>query len=263
MGNPAGSFIWYELMTSDADAAMAFYGAVVGWAISPRVIGAEPDYRHITRRDGGHNGGVLQITPEIEARGVMPAWFPYLSVTDVDRAVKEIVADGGHKVMEMTIPEGHIALVSDPQSVPFYVMAPVPPADRPDAASDVFSPTEPQHVRWNELASPNLAAARSFYSRHFGFAFNNSMPMGPLGDYCFIEHHGQVLGAIMQQPEGSGPALWLPYIGVPSIAVAKAALESHGGTVLAGPMEVPGGDWIVVATDPQGARFGLVGPKGE
>jgi predicted enzyme related to lactoylglutathione lyase len=27
--------------------------------------------------------------------------------------------------------------------------------------------------------------------------------------------------------------------------------------------QVPGGDWVVIATDPQGARFGIVGPKGE
>jgi len=26
-------------------------------------------------------------------------------------------------------------------------------------------------------------------------------------------------------------------------------------------MQVPGGEWILVAADPQGAKFGLVGPK--
>ena len=30
MGNPVGSFIWYELLTSDIDGAAAFYKAVVG-----------------------------------------------------------------------------------------------------------------------------------------------------------------------------------------------------------------------------------------
>ena len=32
---PAGSFIWYELMTPDPAAAKAFYDAVVGWDIEP------------------------------------------------------------------------------------------------------------------------------------------------------------------------------------------------------------------------------------
>ena len=30
---PPGDFIWYELMTPDADGAKAFYDAVVGWDI--------------------------------------------------------------------------------------------------------------------------------------------------------------------------------------------------------------------------------------
>ena len=34
MGNPKGDFIWYELLTSDADAAQRFYCDVVGWKVS-------------------------------------------------------------------------------------------------------------------------------------------------------------------------------------------------------------------------------------
>jgi uncharacterized protein len=35
-----GSFIWYELMSTDPDAATRFYGAVVGWTVPP-----SPQYR--------------------------------------------------------------------------------------------------------------------------------------------------------------------------------------------------------------------------
>jgi predicted enzyme related to lactoylglutathione lyase len=35
------------------------------------------------------------------------------------------------------------------------------------------------------------------------------------------------------------------------------------GHEMMGPHEVPTGEWIVVATDPAGAAFGLTGPKGE
>jgi len=264
MSNPAGSFIWYELMTTDADAASAFYGAVIGWSVAPRDPAAPLDYRMISRSDGGFNGGLLQLDEEMQAKGARPAWLPYLHVTDVDAAVAGIIADGGRTLMpKMTIPQGTFAMVADPQGVPFYVMTPVPPPGRPEAKSDVFSPSEPQHVRWNELASPDLAEAKAFYCMNFDWEFNNSMPMGPLGDYCFIEHGGMVVGAIMQQAQAGQPALWLPYIGVPSAMAAKAAIEANGGTVMTGPHEVPGGDWIVVAQDPQGAAFGVVGPKGE
>jgi len=56
--NPKGDFIWYELMTPDAEGAKAFYDAVVGWNISegaPEFGG----YRMIGRSDGGNAGGVL------------------------------------------------------------------------------------------------------------------------------------------------------------------------------------------------------------
>ena len=264
MGNPPGSFIWYELMTTDADGASAFYHAVIGWTVSPRDAAAPLDYRFIGRSDGGMNGAVLQLSDEMREQGARPAWVPYLFVPDVDRAVAAILEDGGHLLMpKHIIPQGSFALASDPQGTPFYVMAPVPPPGKPEAKSDVFSVSEPQHVRWNELASPDLEGAKAFYAMHFGFEFNRSMPMGPMGDYCFIEHHGQTLGAIMQQQQAGQPPLWLPYIGVPSALAAKAAIAANGGRVLNGPMEVPGGEWIVVASDPAGALFGVVGPKGE
>jgi predicted enzyme related to lactoylglutathione lyase len=50
---------------------------------------------------------------------------------------------------------------------------------------------------------------------------------------------------------------------VPSVAAARRAIEAGGGSILLAPHEVPGGDWITVATDPQGAPFGVVGPRGE
>jgi predicted enzyme related to lactoylglutathione lyase len=87
--------------------------------------------------------------------------------------------------------------------------------------------------------------------------------MGALGDYCFIDHAGLRIGAIMQQPPQNAHAAWQFYFGVPSATAAKRAIEKGGGQVLNGPHEVPGGDWIVLAADPQGAPFGVVGPKGE
>jgi hypothetical protein len=46
---------------------------------------------------------------------------------------------------------------------------------------------------------------------------------------------------------------------VPSIAKAKETAETKGGSIRVGPMEVPGGDYIIIGTDPQGAEFALVG----
>jgi len=40
-----------------------------------------------------------------------------------------------------------------------------------------------------------------------------------------------------------------------------AAQATPGGKVIMGPMEVPGGDWIAIATDPQGAPFAVHSSK--
>jgi len=261
-----GSFIWYELMTTDATAAARFYGAVIGWQISDQ---ADPqaggmDYRMIGRSDGGNAGGVFQLRQEELSCGARPTWLGYLHVPSVDDAIKAIEADGGKSMMPaMDLPVGRIAMVTDPMGTPFYIMAPVPPPGKPEARSDVFDVSAAQRVRWNELASPDLARAKAFYAKHFGFEFKEVMPMGAMGDYCFIDHDGVRLGAIMQEPKPTPKAAWLFYFGVDSVAAAKKAILAGGGRVVHDAHEVPGGDWIVVATDPQGARFGVVGPRGE
>jgi predicted enzyme related to lactoylglutathione lyase len=190
--------------------------------------------------------------------------MPYLYVPDVDAEVAAIEAEGGKVQMRASdLPVGRIAMVLDPQGIPIYLMNPIPPAGAPaDARSDVFDPQAVQRVRWNELASRDQEGSMAFYARHFGFEFNDKMPMGEMGDYWFIDHHGQRLGAIMRK-NWDNAVMWDFYFGVPSATAAKRAIEANGGTVMSGPMEVPGGDWVVFATDPQGARFGVVGPKGE
>jgi predicted enzyme related to lactoylglutathione lyase len=265
MANPVGSFIWYELMTSDPDGAAAFYGDVVGWKIAahsdPQAGGI--DYRMIVRDDGGNAGGVLGLSPEMREGGARPCWLGYFYTPDVDVAVAAIVADGGKVQMPaMDLPVGRIAMVTDPGGVPFYVMNPIPPADAPkDAASDVYDRWTPQRVSWNELYAPDVDAAKAFYAKHFGFEYNDSMSMGDMGSYWFIDHGGETIGAMMTKPPFVPAGGWNFYIRVPSIEAAVPKVTSGGGKVTHGPMEVPGGDWIINGIDPQGAPFSLVGAK--
>ncbi len=266
MSNPAGSFIWYELMTTDSDAAAKFYGRVIGWNIGARpAAGGGQDYRMIGRSDGGFAGGVLKLTPDMLQHGARPTWLGYLHVKDVDTAARSIVDDGGKLLMpRMDLPVGKIAMVTDPLGTPFYIMTPVPPPGRPDAQSDVFDPVAPQRVHWNELASTDLARAKAFYGKHFDFRVDRTLSLGDMGDYCFIAHGGlPMIGAIMQKPAQAPSIGWLFYFGVSSVSAAGKAIQTNGGNIVRGAHEVPGGQWIIVATDPQGACFGVVGPKGD
>jgi uncharacterized protein len=63
-----------------------------------------------------------------------------------------------------------------------------------------------------------------------------------------------------RMPDGPPPA-WNFYFGVEDIDVAAKAVSDNGGAIHYGPAEVPGGVHIIVASDPQGAMFGLVGPR--
>jgi len=260
--NPQGDFIWYELMTPDPEESKAFYDAVVGWDIGEGV--AEYNGYRMIGSDGGFVGGVLPLTQEMQQGGARPTWLGYIHVKDVDRSVASIEQAGGKSQMPAAdIPNvGRIAMVTDPQGAPFYVMKPIPPAGHENEPSTVFSPDKVGRCGWNELSTSDAPAALDFYTSQFGWEKGDAMPMGEAGDYRFINHHGLMLGAIFPATAGAFKderPHWRYYFRVPSISAAKAAAKQAGGSIRIGPMEVPGGDHILVGTDPQGAEFALVG----
>lgn len=258
-----GQVIWYELMTPDPAGAADFYGAVVGWDI-PATGHDMPNgsnYRMITRPDGGNAGGLLQLTPAMAQNGARPLWVSYLHVADVAAALAQVTATGGTVLMpEQDLPGGRMAMVADPGGAPFYLMDPTPPPGQPDAVSDVFSPHEPHRCAWNELACPDAEAALAFYTGLLGWESTGAMDMGPMGQYHFISHDGVPIGGIYRSADGSAPP-WRCYFRVPDIHAAAAAIPANGGTMVKELHEVPGGDWTLVATDPQGAEFALVGMR--
>jgi uncharacterized protein len=259
MANKHGDFIWYELMANNADAAAAFYGPLLGWS-----VGNQPEYREIQAGDGEGVGGILALTPEMTSGGARPAWVGYIAVDDVDASVATIEAAGGRTYMPARdmAAIGRFAMVADPQGVPFYVMRPTPPADRPDAVSTAFAAEAPAegHCAWNELSTTDPEAAMAFYNTAFGWVKDGEMEMGPLGKYEFLRH-GFMLGAVMpKMPQQPAPA-WTYYFRVPDIDAAVATIKESGGQILRGPDEIPGGEFSLNAMDPQGAAFGLVGKR--
>lgn len=270
MANYHGDFLWYELMTSDREAAEAFYGPILGWS-----FGGDEAYRHITASEGDV-GGVLQLTDEMCEHGARPAWLGYILVDDTDKMAASIAADGGR----VTVPArdvdgaGRIAMVADPQGAHFYVMTPKPPEGVADPESFAFSYDRPRmgHCAWNELATSDPEAAKRFYGKHFGWVKDGEIDMGPLGKYEFLRHAGRapdgsptgagMLGAVMpMMPEGPPMPAWSFYFRVPDIDAAAAAITAGGGSLFQEPMEIPGGDYALNAADPQGAAFALVGER--
>jgi len=254
-----GSFIWYELMTTDPAGAKDFYDAVVGWNVEAQ-SNFPNGYRMIGRSDGKFAGGVLPLNDEMQQHGARPTWLGYIYVDDVDASVVAIEKTGGKTYLQpFDIPNvGRVAMVTDPQGAPFYIMKPIPPANDPNAKSDVFSATEQQRVGWNELSTSDPAAARGFYTEQFGWDDKEFMDMGEMGEYRFLDHGGTRIGALCGVMPGGQPK-WRYYFRVPSIGAAKSTAEQHGGTIHMGPHQVPTGDYIIIGSDPQGAEFALVG----
>lgn len=60
-----------------------------------------------------------------------------------------------------------------------------------------------------------------------------------------------------RQPMLPAP-MWLYYFMVDGIDAAIARITGQGGKVVMGPHQVPGGQWIVSAMDPQGGNFQLL-----
>lgn len=262
----SGTFIWYELMTSDADAAKAFYDPVIGWNIGSRPTGdSDMDYRMIERTDGGMAGGVLNLSQSMIAGGAKPGWLGYIHSPDVDRTVGRIVDAGGsvHMGPNEMPGVGRMAMVADPQGATFYVMTPAPPDGDPDATSDVFDVVKPQHCRWNQLQTRDPAAAVALYKDLFGWQQEGSMPMGGMGDYMFIQNDGVGIGAIMPLMDDVEQPVWSFFFGVDDIDRATAAVPAGGGRLDGEVQQIPGGEYSVHCFDPQGAGFGLVGPRRE
>lgn len=253
--NPHGSFVWYELLTADPDAAAAFYGEVLGWtAASADQPGV--DYR-LFSANGTPVAGHMKLPDAAEEAGMRSGWLGYIGVGDVDASVDEIVAAGGRVHMAaMDMPGvGRMALVADPQGVPFYVMR-----GASEEPSGSFDARKAGHCSWNELSTPDQAGALEFYTRQFGWRAGDVMPMGEMGGYQFIHHGEAMIGAMMTNPPGNPPG-WKFAFGVGDIEEAAARIAAAGGTVQHGPIEVPGGDRVVMASDPQGVRFIAVGPR--
>jgi predicted enzyme related to lactoylglutathione lyase len=253
----AGNFFWYDLMTADTKAAAKFYGDVVGWGTQD---GGSPEMHYTLFTIGGRGvAGLMPIPEDAKAAGVGPAWMGYILVDDVDDMTKRIVAEGGklHKG-PITVP-GIIrfAVVADPQGAGFLIATPIPAAAPPPPA-----PGTPGTVGWHELYAMDGKSAFAFYEKLFGWTKDQTMDMGPVGVYQLFKTGGEhAVGGVMTKPAQAPLPYWGFYFNVAGgIDAAITRVTGGGGKILNGPIEVPGGSWIVQALDPQGAYFALAAP---
>jgi predicted enzyme related to lactoylglutathione lyase len=246
----AGRVLWYELLTTDMKAAERFYSTVVGWTVAP-FDGSPQPYDMWMRTGNVPVGGVMTIP---EGMNFPPHWALYIGVQKLEDAVSQIERSGGSALSPVIdVPTvGRMRTMKDPQGAVFSVYEPASPPPQPESAPEVGD------ASWHELYTTDAEGALKFYTTLFGWRPTESMDMGPMGKYHMF---GRTipLGGMMNTPAEMAqmPPSWNIYFRVPDVHAAAARVKDNGGQVLNGPMEVPGGDWIISCMDPQGAAFSL------
>ncbi|WP_029009874.1 VOC family protein [Azospirillum halopraeferens] len=260
-----GRFVWYELMTTDPAAATAFHGAVAGWrGRDSGMPGFDYTLLSAGEAQGAPGctdvGGVMALPEEACAAGARPGWLGYIAVDDVDATADRIWKAGGavHRPPADIPGIGRFAVVADPQGAVFALFRPAPGSG--DGAPPV-PPREPGRFAWHELVTDDHEAAFAFYADLFGWQALDSVDIGPMGTYRIFGRDGEAMGGMMNRCEGMPGPFWLYYVMVDGIDAAAERVKAGGGTVINGPMEVPGGSWIIQCLDPQHAPFALVGPR--
>ncbi len=252
-----GKPCWYELGTTDLDAATTFYESVLGWNVQKTPM-PDMDYRLANDSDGHGCAGMMSLADQQDAPP--PNWLFYLEVGDADAVAQQITSLGGSVVQAPAdIPgTGRFAVVTDPQGAFFGILQPQPMDEAPEVSA--FDQSRTAHGNWHELATTDPEAAFGFYSEIFGWAKGEAMDMGADGTYQIFSGAGTDLGGIMGMMMAPRPG-WLSYFGVTGVEGAIARATDGGGSVVHGPNEVPGGAWVAIIADPQGAVFGITGPQ--
>lgn len=258
------SFCWFELATSDHDAAEKFYGALFDWDLRrdelPHGMSYTQCFDHGAKKEEGQGIAAMFGMGEEMQKRMPPCWNVYVQVTSADDTAREVEALGGKvlnapfDVMEF----GRMAVLMDPQGAVFQVWQP-----------KLHSGTSldyrmPGRVCWVELMTRGSKNAQEFYGKAFAWDFpkkgdGESSAKGETYQQYF--HGGAPMGGFMEM-DGQAhfdniPPHWMVYFAVSDVDASAQKVIDLGGSILLPPHDLPGVGRHAVAKDPQGATFSL------
>jgi predicted enzyme related to lactoylglutathione lyase len=246
-----GSFCWFELATTDQNAAKNFYSSLFGWSVADYPMGPE-DFYSMFRLDGRDAAAGYTMRKEQRAQGVPPHWMLYIAVANADQSVAK-AAQAGATVLAPpfdVMDAGRMAVIQDPTGAIFSVWQ---PNRNPGTGIGGVDST----VCWADLSTPDPERAKKFYSELFGWEMMKD-PQDPSG-YIHIKNGEQFIGGIppAEHRNPNAPPHWLLYFQVASAEASTSKAAQLGGKVLMPPRKMENvGTWSIVA-DPQGAVFAL------
>jgi uncharacterized protein len=256
---------WIDTAQPDPAAAAAFYGDLFGWELED-VMPPESPLRYFVARLPGGDVAAIGSLPE-GAPGAA-AWNTYVWVDDADETATNVEAAGG---TVLRAPDdvgewGRMAVFADPAGAAFRVWQ-----ARSQRGAAVVN--EHASLNFNNLNTPDVEAARSFYGAVFGWEAlgTGGFSMWALpgyGDFLEQRNPGMREGmAAMGAPErfedvvasiapieDDTPAHWGVTFAVDDADAIAARAAELGGRVIVPPFDAP---WVrmTVIADPQGATF--------
>jgi uncharacterized protein len=251
-----GTPCWVDLATPDIEASARFYGEVLGWEVPELPTSAEMGGYRRAKKNGKDVAGVMPLMQE----GQPPAWSTYVSVADADATAAAVTANGGTEVAEpMDVMDlGRMAVFTDPTGAFFGIW-------QPGTFHGAELVNEAGTVGWNELGTRDTAAAKAFYGAVFGWSYDDE-PSPRVGTYTIWKVGEAMVGGMIDLNAlgmpAEIPANWLVYFTVEDADAAVEKVQSGGGGVMNGPIDIPVGRFAVVA-DQFGAAFAVMQPGEE
>jgi len=238
-----GQFVWRELGVKDVDRAKGYFNELFGWTYKDVPMGPAFVYSIIVA-GAKQIGGLYKPSPDMPA--LPTTWFSYLSVTDVDKTVKDIKAAGGQVLGEpMDIPDvGRFVMAKDPQGAllaPFRASKGDPEPERPPLGT----------FCWETLSTSSVDDAKKFYQRVFGWT-----PGAGPGD-AVVFSAGPVQVADVQAASSGAPTAWMPHVVVEKLEATRGKAERLGAKIVVAEIPVPEMGRCSIIQDPFGAALGL------
>lgn len=246
---PLGAPCWTDLWTSDVERSRAFYGELLGWdALEPS---EEFGGYFMFERNGMPTAGGMGDMGDARADN---AWKVYLNTDDIERTLKDAVAQGAtaHFPATSVADLGTQSVLTDPTGATIGTW-------QPGTFPGFLVLAEHGAPSWFELHTNDFARSLDFYQSVFRW------------ETTTISDTDEFRYAVMRNPEGEDqlagimdnrsfpgppPSTWSVYWHVDDVATTVGAVKKLGGSVVADAEDTPYGT-LAVVKDPMGAEFKL------
>lgn len=241
--------VWFDVMTTNTDAARAFYHALFGWTYE--IGGADTGFYTMCKLGSEVAAGLGAVHP---GQNMPTAWTVYFGVADADATVEKVKAAGGQVMVPVmdVLDQGRMAVCVDPTGASFGLWQPM---------AHIGTTVTDQHgaMAWCEVNTRNGAAAAEFYRNVFDLE-PQKLDDASITYYLLNQNGVTVAGVLQMGPDfANASPQWMPYFRVDNLDESSLVVTANGGKVTHGPFDSPHGR-LAVIMDPQGGTLSIIAP---